>query len=203
MMRSIRQRFRLVPLLACHFLAVVFYLRLTVEVLPGQEIHPFKLTGLLRTHGRLSRFPGTPIVINFNTNINGPFQGNIAGSISLTMSPDGSFSFSGQDNNSNWAPYDMTVALVVKGSQGTAFAFTTSGNIDAGLPGDNNNWNWSISGNNPTIQAKWSELMAGYTWFYNISATLSIGDLFNGVIAAAKAAGPIVQSVVAVVGALS
>jgi len=144
----------------------------------------------------------TSIAINCNTNINGPANGNIAGSISLSMLPDGTYSFSGKENNSNWFPYDMSVAVVVVSSTGTALTFTASGNIDAGLPWDNNNWSWSNTGINSTIQAIWDDL-AGYKWYYNVSANLDVGDLLNGVLTAAKTAGTIIQTVVTVVGALS
>jgi hypothetical protein len=146
--------------------------------------------------------PGN-ISISFNTNINGPANGNIAGSVSLTMAPDGTYSFTGKDNNSNWLPYDMAVALVVVSSKGTALVFTTTGFIDAGLPWDNNNWSWSSTGINNTIQSVWADLQSGYTWYYDISAAPDVGAVVNGVMQAAKAAGTIIQTVVAVVGALS
>ena len=147
--------------------------------------------------------PATSIPIYSLTNINGPANGNIAGSLSLTMSEDGSYNFSGKDNNSNWFPYNMSVALAVVSSKGTLLAFTYSGNIDAGLPWDNNNLSWSLTGNNAAIQARWAEFQAGYTWYYNISASLSLGDLWNAVTQAVSAAGTVVQVAVAVVGAFS
>lgn len=147
--------------------------------------------------------PITSIPIYGLTNINGPANGNIAGSLSLTMSEDGSYTFSGKENNSNWFPYDMSVALAVVSSKGTLFAFTYSGNIDAGLPWDNNNLTWSLSGNNAAIQARWAELQAGYVWYYNISASLSLDDLWNAFKQALSDAGTAVQVAVAVVGAFS
>jgi hypothetical protein len=97
----------------------------------------------------------------------------------------------------------MSVALAVVSSKGTLLAFTYSVNIDAGLPWDNNNLSWSLTGNNAAIQARWAEFQAGYTWYYNISASLSLGDLWNAVTQAVSAAGTVVQVAVAVVGAFS
>jgi hypothetical protein len=138
--------------------------------------------------------------IYLNTNINGPANGNIAGSISLVMAADGTYDFSGKENNSNWLPYDINVALVVVGSKGTALTFTTSGSVDAGLPWDNNNWNWSNTGINNTIQSVWAELQSGYTYKYDVSATLDIGSLVNGIMTAFKTAGTVIQTVIAIVG---
>jgi hypothetical protein len=147
--------------------------------------------------------PQNSIQIQFNTNINGPANGNIAGAITLTMSSDGLYSFSGKMNNSNWFPYDMTAGLVVVSSKGTALTFSATGTIDAALPWDNNNWTWNNTGNNSTIQSIWADLEAGYTWYYDVSASLDLGSLMNGILNAIKAAGTVVQAIVAVVGALS
>jgi hypothetical protein len=140
-----------------------------------------------------------PVNINCNTNINGPLQGNIAGPLSLTMEPDGSYSFSGTDNNSNWTPYTMAVAVVVVGFDNTAYTFTAKGGIGAGLPGSNNNWSWLSNGINGTVQTNWdTSIGLGWTWYYNISATLDAGTLLNNLMQDINTIVGVVKAVIAV-----
>ena len=95
--------------------------------------------------------PNAPVVIAFNANLNGPQNGNIAGSMTVTMAADGSYNFSGKMNNSNWLPDNLSVAVVVVAANGTAFTFSCSGSVDAALPWDDNNIAWNIPGINGAI----------------------------------------------------
>lgn len=143
-----------------------------------------------------------PIVINCNTNIDGLANGNIAGSLSLTIDSDGSYVFSGKENNSSWAPYNVAVAVVVVGSDRAAYTFAAQGKVDAGLPWDNNNWNWTNNGNNAAIQSNWqTSLGPGWTWYYNISATLDVNDLLNALIQSLQTAETIAQLIYPIVSA--
>jgi hypothetical protein len=140
--------------------------------------------------------------VQLNTNVPGPANGNIAGSISLTTAPDGTYSFSGKMNNSNWFPYTMAVAVVLVSSRGNAYTFAATGNIDAGLPWDNNNWSWANNGNSADMKAAWADLEAGWTYSYNVSATLDLSDLLNGVINGIVEAGTAFAKVIQVAGPL-
>jgi hypothetical protein len=147
-----------------------------------------------------------PVNINCNTNINGPSTGNIAGSITLTVESDGSYSFSGKENNSNWLPYDISVAVVVVGADGTGYTFTvgSSSPIGAGLPFSNNNWSWLQNGINGTLQANWNTSIGlGWTWYYDVSATLDPGTLLQGLISDINAVVNIVKAVIAVIDYLA
>ena len=142
-----------------------------------------------------------PVYVAFNTNINGPDTGNIAGSVTLTLESDGSYSFSGQDNNSNWLPYNMSAVLVVVGKDGTGYAFAASGGIGAGLPFSNNNWNWLINGINGEVQTNWNTSIGlGWTYYYNISASLDPGILLNDLIGAVNQVASVIGTVIKVVG---
>jgi hypothetical protein len=143
---------------------------------------------------------GAPVNINCNTNINGPWQGNIAGSISLTIESDGSCSFSGKENNSNWLPYNMAVAVAVVGFDNTVYTFTAQGGIGAGLPFSNNNWNWMSNGINGNVQTNWNTSIGlGWTWYYNVSATLDAGSLLNSLMQDIQTVVQVVKAVYAVV----
>jgi hypothetical protein len=143
---------------------------------------------------------GPSIKITWSANINGPANGNIAATspITLTLNQDGSWSFSGTFNNSNWLPYNISVAMCVIGSKGTTLRFGTSGFTDAALPWDNNNWTFSLSGTNNGISAAWDELVAGWTWRAQASASPNLSGLWTAI---ENSAGSIVGTVVTIIGA--
>jgi len=145
----------------------------------------------------------TKIGLNWNTNVNGPEDGNIAGSISLNLAQNGSYSFSGSMNNSNHLPNNISAAVVVLSTNGIAFTFAVSGKIDANLPWDNNTWNWSNSGVNAAIQANWGDLQPGYSWYWKVDASLDGGALLNGLLAGINTGVQVVKTVVAVVALFS
>jgi hypothetical protein len=143
------------------------------------------------------------ICFPWNMNIAG---GNIAGSTTVVMNPDGSWSFSGQSNNSSWGgPFNITAAVGVLDSKGTAYQFGATGVIGSGAFGGfgGNNWNWNLNGTNPKIQANWPAIAAGYSYRYNVQANMDWEAIWNTVQQAFQVAGSVVGTVVTVVGAFS
>jgi hypothetical protein len=140
------------------------------------------------------------IAFKFNMNIAG---GNIAGSASVVMNANGSWIFSGQSNNSSWGgPFNMAAAVGVRDSKGTAYQFGANGVIGSGAfgGGGGNNWNWSLTGTNPTIQANWAAISAGWSYQYNIQANLDLSALWSTIQTAFQTAGQVVDGVVTIVG---
>ena len=121
----------------------------------------------------------------------------------LVMNSNGSYAFSGQLNNSNYLPYTMNIIVAIRSSKGAVFTFSASGNIDAGLPWDNNNWSFNNAGTNASIATVWADLLAGWTWRGNASATLNVGAVWNAVQQAFQEAGLAISTVIAIVGVLS
>ena len=103
--------------------------------------------------------------------------GNIAGPISLSITSDGSYNFSGQLNNSGKLPYTVNVAVGIESSKGSLFLFTASKFIDANLPWDNNNASWDTPGNNATIKGVWGDLQAHTTANYQSSNSLDLSAI--------------------------
>jgi hypothetical protein len=141
----------------------------------------------------------TSIEVNHNINIGGPEDGNIAGSISLTITLDGSYNFSGQFNNSNHFGNDMAVVVAIESSKGSVFVFDTSGSISANFPWNNNNWNFNFTGNNATIKDVWADLQAGYSWRYDVAANIDLAGLWSNI----QGLFQDVQQVVQVVGSIA
>ncbi len=145
-----------------------------------------------------------PIKIVWSANIPGPANGNIATTanspITLTLNPNGSWSFTGTFNNSNWLPYNIAVLIVIVGSRGTALRFGASGFIDAGLPWDNNNWTFNLSGINNSVPGVWDELMEGWIWRGDASANLNLSSLWNGIQNGVQAAGKIIGVIITIAG---
>lgn len=92
------------------------------------------------TSGDLTINP-TSIAWNHHVDLEGLDGGSIQGPVNATITPDGSWNFTGQLNNSGWFPYNWSVLVVLKTNSGTAFTFGKSGNIGAGVPLSNNNAN--------------------------------------------------------------
>jgi hypothetical protein len=162
----------------------------------------FSFTGWIVNTSEISLATNTNIDIS---NGFGGVLGNIAGSFQLTLDPNGNYSFSGQANNSvPFVTYNYSIAVVVAGSDGTAYAFGYSGGIGA-TPFGNNNLSWGPqTGNNPTVQQKWDvSLGRGWSYHWNASATADIGQLLQGLLNDLSAAGTIVSTVIDVVGALA
>jgi hypothetical protein len=143
--------------------------------------------------------------LTYNTNINGPANGNIATTapISLTLNSNGTWSLTGTFNNSNWLPYSMAVVIVIRGAQGTALRFGATGSIDAGLPWDNNNWTFHLTGTNNQITAAWDELMTGWTFRAEASAALTLSGVFNAIQTSFNAAGTALKVIETIVGIFS
>jgi hypothetical protein len=124
----------------------------------------------------------------------------------LVMNANGSWSFSGQSNNSSWGgPFNMAAAVGVRDSNGTAYQFGATGVIGSGAFGgfNGNNWNWNLTGTNPTIQANWAAIAAGTSYQYNIQANLDLQALWTDIQSAFQTAGQVVNAVVSIVGLFS
>ena len=76
----------------------------------------------------------TPTSIIYNISVNlGADTGNIAGPVSLTLTSDGSYNFSGQLNNSGLLPYNVNVVVAIASDAGTLFLYTASQQIGANI----------------------------------------------------------------------
>jgi hypothetical protein len=102
------------------------------------------------------------------------------------MNSDGSYNFTGQLNNSAYAPYTYSVVVALQSKSGTVFVFSVSRSIGSGLPFSNNNDQWDNNGNNPAIKAAWPDLQAGCKFFYMGAAIVDWQTLMGDI---EKAAG--------------
>ena len=122
----------------------------------------------------------TPTSIIYNISVNlGADTGNIAGPVSLTLTSDGSYNFSGQLNNSGLLPYNVNVVVAIASDAGTLFLYTASQQIGANIPTVNNSWNWENTGNNGSIKAVWADLQAGIQYDNAESNTLALDTIWN------------------------
>lgn len=148
---------------------------------------------------KVASFSGPVFSYSSPININGPQDGNIAGPISLNLNQNGAYTFAGQMNNSNHLPNTMAAVILLATASGTVFSFATSGNIDANLPWDNNNWDWNIPGTNALITTAWNDLQAGYIVGGDVSASLNVSALWSVVQTGIQVTG----TVIAVVGSVA
>jgi len=94
----------------------------------------------------------------------------------------------------------MAVAVVIVGYDKTAYTFTAQGTIGAGIPFSNNNWNWLTNGINGNVQANWNTSIGlGWTWYYNVSATLNAATLLSALMQDVQTIVTVVKGVIAVV----
>lgn len=175
-----------------------------------QPVHSDALAAGQWEYFSFSGLPNSPDSASVNIscpwNIDVVGGGNIAGSLSIVMNPDGSWTFSGQANNSSWGgPFNVMVAVGVMDSKGTAYRFGANGVIGSGFLGgfNGNNWSWNLSGTNAAIQANWAALGAGYSYQGNAQSSFDPAALWNSIVQAFQDIGPVVGTVISIVGAFS
>jgi hypothetical protein len=139
------------------------------------------------------------ITINWPINIGLSVQGNIAGSVSLTIKQTGDWTFSGNFNNSAWLPESITVGIGILTGK-TLLGFSWQGGIAAIT---NNNSNFNLSGNNKQITANWANLMKGWVWRGNAQATVDWGSVGQAISQALNAVGEAYELVDIVGGILA
>ena len=141
----------------------------------------------------------TPASIIYKHSLDlGADTGNIAGPISLTITSDGSYNFSGQLNNSGKLPYTVNVAVGIESAKGSLFLFTASQSIKGNDLIDNNNASWDTTGNNATIKGVWDDLQAQTTPNYQSSNSLDL----SAIVSSLQSAFQDVQNVITVAAAL-
>jgi hypothetical protein len=141
----------------------------------------------------------TQISIQLKPNCNGPFNGNVAGSTTLTINQNGNWNFSGTFNNSNYVPCTVLYGIGIKVGN-VVLGFSWSGSVDAGLPWDNNNVNFNLSGNNSQITANWDNLMKGWTFRWNEQCNVNWGAIGQAILNGLQQAGQAALQVIEVVG---
>lgn len=120
----------------------------------------------------------------------------VGGWSNLTLSPDGTFDFTGHFHNSGFVGFDASVGWVLKSATGTAFTWAAGGGM-GGLGGDRD-FNWNNAGKNAAIADAWDDLSAGCSWAWRAQAGI---DFLNIIKELESVVGTIVQ-VIAVVGPL-
>jgi hypothetical protein len=98
-----------------------------------------------------------PITFDF-ASITFPSGVALGGFAQVTMNVDGSYVFSGHFHDSGTLAYNENTIVVAKAADGTAFTFSRSGSSYGTFEPGSRDDDWSISGNNPTIAAKWGYL---------------------------------------------
>jgi hypothetical protein len=58
----------------------------------------------------------------------------------------------------------------------------------------------SLSGNNPTIQANWAAIEAGWSYQYDMQSNLDLSALWSNIQTAFQVAGQAIDAVVTIVG---
>jgi hypothetical protein len=120
----------------------------------------------------------------------------VGGWSNLTLSPDGTFDFTGHFHNSGFVGFDASVGWLLKSATGTAFTWAAGGSM-GGFGGDRD-FNWNNSGKNAAIADAWDDLSAGCWWEWQAKSGLDLGGIIKEL---ESVVGTIVQ-VIAVVGPL-
>jgi hypothetical protein len=79
---------------------------------------------------------------------------------SLVLYENGDFGFSGDFRNTDFVPYDISLAWVVSSRSGVALTFRMKAKISNANPfGHAATHNWGINGNNPNLAQHWNDLV--------------------------------------------
>ena len=142
---------------------------------------------------------------NFNP-ITFPGSGlGISGETQLILYENGGYNFNGTFYNPDMFDYDDSVGFVVVSSTGVGFTFAHAGTMqgwgDRWYEGGSATDSWTTTGTNPTIQANWADLCAGFNWQVNAAINFDINALITDIENIVKAVTTVVQ-IVTVVAAL-
>ena len=121
-------------------------------------------------------FPQSTIQLSAYPNENG-----LNGNATVTIAPNGAWTFSGWFKPSNpltgIGSFDVTMAMVVRDSEGYAYSFSTSGTVPF-----EGSFDWSQSGTNATLASRNIYLQQGYMPHYSSDSSLDVGATLTGVV---------------------
>jgi len=157
---------------------------------------------LLRTHPAMAR-DTSPIATEigpFNTgDISFPGGVPVGGWAGLSLSSDGSFSFSGLFHDSGLPSYDSALAWAIADTVGNGYLFARSGHLAGTLEPGSREFRWNNTGVNPTLRAGFEELTRGCTGYWVAGLDESEGALAGHAFDGIRAAGYRVNVVTPVV----
>lgn len=123
----------------------------------------------------------------------------VGGWAQLIVRSDGSYTFTGHYHDSGATSYNVQFAWAIADGNGRAYTFRANGHCAGTFESGSRDFDWNNSGTNPELAAHFGDLNAQYHWHWNASANWDIGALVDSVIAAVKAAGVVVSTIVAIV----
>ncbi len=124
---------------------------------------------------------------------------NLSGTADLTLFQNGGYVFSGSYSTLSLFPIQGSFAVLIKSATGNGYAFDHKGSVNdlpfIGHPTES----WNNQGNSPALAADWSFIENGMRWAWTAKETLDIGGIISGL----KNAVAGVNTIIAIVGALS
>jgi hypothetical protein len=147
---------------------------------------------------RPTQQPPLPGFLKFSANIAFPDGVPVGGSAEVTVSNDGTGSFSGSFHDSGLPGYADSVVCVIKDAQNRAYTFAHTGSMSGTLGSGSRDDSWASSApSNPEIAANWQDLCVGpVTTTFRASVNVSVGELLGQVLA-------IIGAVTSVIGVIT
>ena len=145
------------------------------------------------SHRALDSYAFTWAPINLNS-----ASGDVgAGTLTLEMNPNGAYSFTGHLHNySVIVGYNLSVACVVTGLDGTNLSFSATGSVgsDSFLTSGSPDWNWNLNGTSAQVVNHWSAIPRNIAGSTHCTATSSwnVASLISSLKMAYSIIGPIV-----------
>lgn len=125
----------------------------------------------------------------------------LTGWAELSLNGTGEYQFTGHFHDTGSYDLESGIAWIVRASDGSAFVFTAKGLTDGRFGTASHDYDWSVSGVSPQIQAAWTAFRQGYRWQWRASTSSGVLDM-HGMLGTLTADVGGVTSVVGVVGNL-
>lgn len=125
-------------------------------------------------------------------------SGDVRGNLTLELSPNGAFFFSGHlHNRSVIIGYKLSVACIVKTLDGNALSFGASGTVgpDSFLGSGSPNWDWNKSGTSAQVFNHWTAIPRNLGVSCRANSDPNFGALINDLKTAAQIAGQVIAIV--------
>lgn len=123
----------------------------------------------------------------------------VGGFAQLTLFQNGAYSFTGHFHDSGAVGYNDELVWVVVDAAGVAYTFKHSGHMGGTFTSGSRNDDWNNTGNNQAIAQGWANLCRSYKWRWQANVNWDVAAAMNAILAAIKAAGTVIATVIAIV----
>jgi hypothetical protein len=139
--------------------------------------------------------------LTFNSNVTFSDSTPIGGWVNLTLSQDGTYTYSGHLHDSGFPDYNVALAVGVCDNRNNIYTFQSQGQVQGTIQGFNVNrdWDFSQTGSNSAIAEAWSNFSAQPLWKWTVDSSWNWQTIMSSLVTGIEDAAGVVGTVVSIV----